>query len=201
MENPILQTIRTRRSIKLNHLKPDPVPQEIIDQALEAANWAPSHGETEPWRFTLFTGEARHNLGQLFAEAYELSAIESHPFKPETAEAQRARATQAPVWISIGMTPALHPNGDRKKPRDEEIMAVACAIQNLHLALTTHGICGKWTSGTVAVHPHIAQAIGLTPPSELLGFFYCGYPAIHWPDSIRQPWQNKITTYGQPNPN
>lgn len=191
MDNPILQTIRTRRSIGVAQLKPDTIPQEVIDQALEAANWAPSHGETEPWRFTIFTGDSRQQLGQLFAEAYKLANPDS--FKPETYDAYLTRPLGAPVWISIGMTPALNPDQSLQKPEIEEIMAVACAIQNLHLALTTHGIAGKWHSKNVSIHPHVAAALKLTPPSKLLGFFYCGYPAIPWPDGKRKPWQEKVT--------
>ena len=35
-----------------------PVPRRVIERALEAANWAPTHGKTEPWRFAVFMGEA-----------------------------------------------------------------------------------------------------------------------------------------------
>ena len=55
----LFDAIRLRRSIKPEKMKPDPVPRALLDRMLEAANWAPSHGLTEPWRFVVHTGDAR----------------------------------------------------------------------------------------------------------------------------------------------
>ena len=33
----------------MRRLKPDPVPQELIDQVLEAGGWAPSGQNTQPY--------------------------------------------------------------------------------------------------------------------------------------------------------
>lgn len=40
--------IHHRRSMGLSRLSPEPVERALIEQMLEAANWAPSHGDTEP---------------------------------------------------------------------------------------------------------------------------------------------------------
>src|ERR1051326_6502439 len=40
----------------------------VIERVLEAANWAPSHGQTEPWRFIVFEGEARRALAEAVVE-------------------------------------------------------------------------------------------------------------------------------------
>jgi nitroreductase len=99
---------------------------------LEAANWAPSHGYTEPWRFTVFTGEARRPLGEAFAEAYRLGTLAQRC--NETAVAfMRDRVLLAPVWISIGMTPDVAKN----MPEWEEISAVAIAVHNMQLLACT----------------------------------------------------------------
>ncbi len=59
----VFEAIRTRRSLKPNLLKPDPVDRALLERLFEAANWAPSHGLTEPWRFiVVFEGEARRAL-------------------------------------------------------------------------------------------------------------------------------------------
>src|ERR1700754_133707 len=47
------------------------VPDEIIWQALENANWAPSHKLTEPWRFTVFTGPGLQKLAEDSARIYK----------------------------------------------------------------------------------------------------------------------------------
>ncbi|HVK03023.1 MAG TPA: nitroreductase family protein, partial [Armatimonadaceae bacterium] len=102
------RAIAHRRSMGLARLKPDPVEPRLIETLLEAANWAPSHGDTEPWRFTVFTGESRRALGDVFAEAYRLDAeADGDGFKQNTYEAYRERGLSAPVWISVGVQPAL----------------------------------------------------------------------------------------------
>ena len=75
-------------------------------------------------------------------------------------------------------------------------MAVACAVQNLHLVLTAHGILGMWHSKGSSVHAHVASFLGLESPSRLLGFFWAGYPKVEWPDGERGPWEEKVTWKG-----
>jgi nitroreductase len=60
----VLTLIQERRSFGLKDLKPDPVPREIVEQLLHAAQWAPNHGHTEPWRFMIYMGEGRRALGE-----------------------------------------------------------------------------------------------------------------------------------------
>lgn len=37
-----------------------------VEQILEAANWAPTHGKTEPWRFAVLSSpEAQHRAFDL----------------------------------------------------------------------------------------------------------------------------------------
>ncbi len=183
--------IANRRSLGLARLQETVVDPTILREALEAANWAPSNGDTEPWRFTVFTGDARKELGEAFAEAYRLDSGDD--YKDATFQAMRERGTDAPVWISIGMTPGLRPDGSRSMEDDDEIMAVACAVQNLHLVATAHGLVGMWHSKGSSVHAHVAKFLGLESPSRLLGFFWCGYPKVEWPAGERGPWEEKVT--------
>ena len=188
------EIIANRRSLGLARLKEDVVDPQIVRQALEAANWAPSNGDTEPWRFTVFTGEGRKELGEVFAEAYRLDAGEG--YKEESFQAMRQRGTDAPLWISIGMTPSFRADGSRAMSDDEEIMAVACAVQNLHLLVTAYGMVGMWHSKGPSVHPHVAAYLGLEAPSRLLGFFWCGYPKVEWPEGERGAWEDKVVWKG-----
>ena len=43
-----------------------------LEQVLEAANWAPTHGKTEPWRFTVLSPEG---LDQLVAVSLSVSGL------------------------------------------------------------------------------------------------------------------------------
>ena len=180
----LLAAIRHRRSMGLSRLRPDAVDRRLIERMLEAADWAPSHGDTEPWRFTVFSGDGRERLAELFASAHG----------PEGA---RKRAFAAPVWISIGMDPARSEDGSLLMTEDEELMAVACAVQNLHLMASSLGLAGMWHSKGTSVHPAVAHGLGLEPPALLLGFFMCGWPATDWLTSARRPLSEKVRWVGQ----
>ena len=63
------QAILGRRSIRA--YKPDPVPLELLRDILEAAKWAPSFANTQPWEFTVIGGEAMKELRVKLREAFE----------------------------------------------------------------------------------------------------------------------------------
>jgi nitroreductase len=174
----VLALLRQRRSFGLKDVLPDPIERGAIELILEAANWAPSHGATEPWRFTVYSGEGRRGLGNAF-----LAAATGDP----KAEAkQRDKVWMAPVWISIGMLPSA------KNPEWEEIVAVGSAIQNAQIMASQLGLASKWSSGAVGTHPLVAEFVGLQPPARLLGFLYVARPARPWPAATRQPLAEKV---------
>jgi nitroreductase len=187
----VLAAIKERRSMGLSRLRPDPVERELIERMLEAANWAPSNEDTEPWRFTVFTGDGREKLADLFEAAYR--EIISTDLRPRANDKDaRKRAFAAPVWISIGMSPGLKEDGSRVVDEDEELMAVASAVQNLHLVAQASGLAGMWHSKGTSVHPVVARGLGLEPPARLLGFFMCGWPAGDWNVGTRRPLSEKV---------
>lgn len=179
----LFEIITARRSMGLSRLSSDPVDRKVIEAMLEAANWAPSHEDTEPWRFTVFMGEGREKLAELFALSQGEKA---------TKDGTRKRAFAAPVWIAIGMSPALNADGSLLMSPDEEMMAVACAVQNLHLMAQAYGLAGMWHSKGSSIHPEVAKGLGLESPSRLLGFFMCGWPSGEWLKSSRRPLAEKV---------
>ncbi len=183
----LLDLLKHRRSFALKELTADVIDPSYIELMLEAANWAPSHGQTEPWRFTVFSGTGRAELGHAFAEAYQL-ITPPEKFDANGHKAQADRVWQASVWISLGLTP--HPTANM--PMWEEMSAVAAAVQNMHLMGSALNLACKWTSGAVVRHDSVTQFVGLQPPSQLLGFLYVGQPALAWPQGARQPVAEKV---------
>jgi nitroreductase len=181
----LLNALATRRSFGLKELSPEPIDLALVEQLLEAANWAPSHGKTEPWRFVVYSGAARQIVGDAFGTAFRLL---NQSDKPNEAgeKAQRERVWQAPVWIALGMRP------DPKMPEWEELIAFGSAVQNMHLMASALGLASKWTSGGCAIHAHVAQAIGFAPETQLYGFFYVGQPSVAWPEGRRRPLAEKV---------
>jgi nitroreductase len=70
----------------------------------------------------------------------------------------------------------------------EEIEAVACAIQNMHLTCTAMGLGGFWATPKLIYTSAMNEFLNLGEKDKCLGLFYIGYPAIEWPTkSHRKP--------------
>ncbi len=54
----ISNIIQTRRTIKPNMMNGQKAPNSHITALLELADWAPTHGFTEPWRFIVYENPA-----------------------------------------------------------------------------------------------------------------------------------------------
>jgi len=60
----IIDVITGRKSIR--RYKPDPIPDEMIDKILEAARWAPTGENYQPWRFIVIRDqETKDRIGRL----------------------------------------------------------------------------------------------------------------------------------------
>ena len=170
------RVIRERRTVKPSQFADREVDQSIVQLILENANWAPTHGMTEPWRFTVYTGAARGRLAKFLAETYKSLATPAQ-FKPNKYEGMSKNALLAPVVIAIGMKR----QEVEKISELDEIQAVACAVQNMHLTAAAHGLGGFWSTNIAAVSDAMRQFTGLGPKDRAMGLFYIGYPASDWP--------------------
>jgi nitroreductase len=185
----VFDAIRLRRSIKPDKMKPDPVDRALIDRLFEAANWAPSHGRTEPWRFIVFTGDARKQLAEAVVSTMAPVDQETLPLDDPRREKVMRNFTTPPICIAIICAASTNP----KIIGHEEIISTGIAVEHIALVARAHDVATYWTSGEKAFHPRMAKFLGITPPHQCLGFLYVGYPAIGWPEGERQPIANKVT--------
>jgi nitroreductase len=78
-------------------------------------------------------------------------------------------------------------------PEFEEILAVGCAVQNLHLAAQSLGIGCSWSTPAYIDHPNMRKFFELEGPDRCFGFLYMGYAqADAWPSSKRGPVHEKV---------
>ena len=128
--------IRSRRTWKPENMDPQrEVPQGLLDAMFENANWAPTHGLTQPWRFKVYRGDAREGLAAALQQLYS-DHTPAGEFRPDKHTKLGRTPLLAPVVIAICMTrPA-----DGKIPEIEEVAAVACAVQNMHLTASAAGL-------------------------------------------------------------
>lgn len=178
--------IATRRTVFPEQYDPStPVPDAVIKQMLTNANWAPNHGQTEPWRFKVYTGEG------LKALAKDMEAIikEHVPdVKPEKLAKLMTRMERTSHIITIIMKRDPY----RKIRQIEEVEAVACAVQNMHLTAAAYGVGAFWSTGGMTYIPSSKAYFGLEEEDELLGFLFVGMPAGDLPKGRRKPIADKV---------
>jgi len=183
--------IRRRRTIKPRDMSEKPVEPKTLAAILENGNWAPTHGMTEPWRFFVFSGEGRQRLADFCASLYEKTTPEDQ-VRPDKLEKLKTQPLAAPVVIAIGMKR----QEIEKIPEVEEIEAVACAVQNMHLTASALGMAAFWSTPPITYTDEMREWLGLEDERDrCLGFFYLGWPASEeWPESKRGPITDKVTT-------
>lgn len=181
--------IRGRRSQFIAQFKEnDPVDDSIIEEILENATWAPTHKLTEPWSFTVFTGEGLKTFADFQAELYKERATKNGNFIEATYEKFKENPLKASHIIAIKMKRDLKAN----LPEMEEIAAVAMAVQNMYLTAAAHGLAAYWGTGGPTFWPEAKPWFGLGDDDMLMGFFYVAKPATdNWPAGKRKPFAEK----------
>lgn len=181
--------IRNRRTVKPDAMDNRPVDRALIEQLLENANWAPSHGRTEPWRFHIYTGQARERLADGLQAVYRESTPEAS-FQTEKYEKLGRNPRLAPVVFLL----VMERQTTEKIPEIEEIEAVACAVQNLHLSASAVGLGGFWSSPPLVYTEAMRNWLELGAKDRCLGLFYLGWPRDlrAWPEGRRKPIEQKV---------
>lgn len=185
--------IRDRRSWAPEDFSPRKVQREVVEEILRAGTWAPTHGMTQPWRFTVFMEEGlkvvREGLPAWYAEFQGAEGVN----EAKLVKLQNRLSTCSCV-VGVGMVPDVK---NRISVQDEE-WAVACAIQNMHLVCTAYGLGAKWTTPGFMRLPSVREALCLPEDGKVMGFFYVGYPGRPWPASHRWPLEFVTRWKGEP---
>lgn len=181
--------IRRRRSIKPAQMSDRPVDPAILGNIIENANWAPTHGLTEPWRFKIFEGAGREKLAAALERIYQETTPEEK-FRPEKRDGFREKVLKAPVVICV----CMKRQEIEKIPEIEEIEAVACSVHNMHLSASAIGMAAYWSSPDPIYTEPMREFLKLGPRDKCLGLFYLGWPADEksWPEGKRKPIQDKL---------
>lgn len=187
----LTEVIRHRRTIFPKDYSDRTVHRDIIERMLSNATWAPNHGMTQPWRFHVFTGDARVRLSTFLGEEYTRSTP-TEKFLQKKYDNVTQRPLQSSVVIALGM--ARDPN--KKISEEEEKFAVACGVQNMYLTCTAYGLGGFWATGAVLTGDAMRVFLGMSEGDKVLGLFYAGYPAIEWPQGYRKPLDHFVKWEG-----
>lgn len=179
-QSGLLDIILARRSVR--QFKPDPIPVELLQELLQAAQAAPYGTANDEREFVVLGGEAKDGLVAFVAERLDaiLPVLGDVPAKASLQDARGLMTAigQAPVIVAVF-----------KLVSDEghtlALPSAAAAVENLLLAAWSLGLGGCYTTGGVYLSDGIAEYLDL-PGRQLVALVPLGYP-LHVPAMRPRP--------------
>jgi len=195
-----LELARKRRSVR--QFKPDPIPDESIGKILEAAHWAMSGANGQPWEFIVI--KDKEIMTKLYEAGSESEKQTAALETSRTHEMQQpwyrnlpdsippSRFSPAPVIIAVLGDPrtaqasVLNRLCDRRWVVDENI---AAATQIIHLAVAACGLGSQWVTVDRYYEELIKPVLGVPPILRIFSLVPVGYPAME----PKKPYRRDLT--------
>lgn len=184
-----LELVKKRRSIR--SFKVDPIPDDAVDKIIEAARWAPSRFNLQPWEFVVVKkDELRKSIVQYISDFMTMSrpmeaTRESWQGpKPPAGVTPPMGFANAPVFIipfgdiriRVGL-PMIHRYSEESWDKTY-ISSMASAFLYMHLAAASLGLASQWVSAVTqpTVHCLIKQLLGIPASFKIYDMMVLGYP-------------------------
>lgn len=181
-----LELARKRRSIR--KFKPDPVPDEYIQKILEAARWAMSGANGQPWEFIVIKDPlTKKRMGEAFQHYHNDQIVAEMTRLPEYRHGtatNKDRATtpwqDAPVIIAV--------LGDMRTMMISTIIQriyeqhtfdhnMSNTVQMMHLAVAALGLGSQWLTLDPPRNEAIKPILGIPPELKICALVPLGFPA------------------------
>ena len=179
-----LAAIKKRRSIR--QYQPHPVEEEKVMAVLEAARWAPSAVNGQPWDFIVVREpEVRQRLVELILGAHRtvFSQASTEPVSGSQLDQRMqdvySSLPQAPVYVVV----CLHRKRAYVKQEYDQgaflfdVESVAAAMENLLLAAADQGLGTCWMGAPLFTEADIKGLMGIPDDVTIFGVTPLGYPA------------------------
>jgi nitroreductase len=174
--------------------RPDPVPDAVLRRVLEAATWAPSGGNAQPWRAVLVRDPARRvALRDLYLPlwlAYRKTYLAASGDLAGEEAARRDRMLAAADHLAhhLDVSPVIAvfcfdprrlaiTDGDLGRPSVVGGASVYPAVQNLLLACRAEGLGCVLTTLLCQAEPEVRQLLEIPAPWATCAFVPIGWPA------------------------
>jgi nitroreductase len=197
-----LELVRTRRSVR--RFAERPFSHEDIARLLEAARWAPSNHNRQPWRFLVLEDKKRiRDLASRVGETLGLKLKSLPPMASAYAGDLAHYATlfaEAPVLLvalhkhPVSVSAVLLEGVPNAALVSGEPLSVAMAVQNLLLAAHALGLGACVMTAPLLVPEAVAEAIPLPAGFDLTCFVAVGHPAES-PEPPRRKNLEQVTEY------
>ena len=182
----ISEIIKTRRAVFPVQYNNEPISKKEIHQILEAANWAPTHRRTEPWRFKVIQGASQKRLAEFLSETYKNRTENYSEFKYK-------KYQENPVKAACIIAICMQRDPFEAIPEWEEIAATAMAVQNMWLTAHDMKIGAYW--GSPGIIKFMNEFFEMQAGERCLGFFYMGKYDGDLPKGVRNTSIKEKTTW------
>jgi nitroreductase len=186
------ETVTTQRAMR--RLKPDPIPDAVLRQIMDATICAPSGGNRQGWSFLVVRDSAKRvRLGELYREAwgelmkvpYYRGAAAAPPDSPEGKMLASARHLsehlgEAPVLVLACI-------GTDGRATITTGASIYPAVQNLMLAARALGIGSCITTIHKYRDPQVKELLGIPADVETAALIPLGYPLGKFGRPPRRP--------------
>src|SRR5499426_1718073 len=198
----LYSAMRTLRAVR--RLRPDPIPRLVLERVLEAASWAPTGGNVQPWRVIAVSERGLvRRLGELYSErwlAYSKQHMAQLEGAPEGLRAKTERMIDAgnylaehfadtPVVLVFCFNPKLMAITDLGQDRVSVVggASVYTAVENALLACRAEGLGCVLTTLLCEVEPAVRELLAIPDPWHTAAAVPIGYPVLggHGPISRR----------------
>lgn len=167
MASPIIDFLLSRNSAPIPELR-DPAPSDAeIETMLSIATRVPDHGRLAPWRFILYRGDVRHEIG---AKLADLAEKREGPLTEARRNQELTRFSRAPLVIGVISSPKENP----KIPQWEMFLSGGAAAMNLVIAANALGYGTNWITNWYSDVEEGRALLGLAPHERVVGFVHIG---------------------------
>ncbi len=180
---PFLGFLRSRRTVR--QYRTEPVDRAHLEAMLEAARWAPSPHNVQPWRFAVVTDpavkeELARAMGEVWAEDLRRDGM-SEEFIHLNLEGSRSRITGAAAVVVVCMTEEdLDEYPDEFRQTAERTMAlhsIGAAVQNMGLMAQHLGLGMCWMCAPLFCPQVVVRVLGLPDRWQPQALLTIGWPA------------------------
>jgi F420 biosynthesis protein FbiB-like protein len=171
------------------------VPDDVLERVLEAATWAPSAHNRQPWRFVVLTEQSKreklaHRMGELLRAARTADGDDARDIEGDVTRSYN-RIAGASVAVVVFMTlEDMDVYPDARRSHAEELMAVqgaAMATQNLLVAAHAEGLGACWMCAPLFCQDEVGAALGVPAHWQAQALITLGYPASKGKHANRRP--------------
>ena len=186
----LYDAMSTLRAVR--KLRPDPIPEDALRRVLEAASWAPTGGNVQPWRVVVVRKpELKQRLGDLYHQGwsvYSKKHMAQLKGAPERVieKTRRILAAGDRLATNFGETPVVlvfcfNPEHMAITDIDQDRVSVVGggsiypAVQNALLACRAEGLGCVLTTLLCEFEPQVREILGIPQPWGTAAAIPIGY--------------------------